>query len=153
MSINIQSPVSLSTAAIKQVRRQFSCSGFLLSSNTHPHPCFSFVPWSLAWLHCEGGFFPLPNTVTGYHNTWQTSEGSQSLLLFKFQVSIWDFWENPCPFSAWVQFLWGCCTAASQHPASPRAQNSKTPQNAAVPRHDHWLRSHITGWTQLLKLF
>lgn len=73
ISINIQSPVSRGTAGIKQVRRQFSCSGCLLSSNTHPHPCFSFVLWSLAWLYCEGRFFPLPNTVTRCHSTWHTS--------------------------------------------------------------------------------
>lgn len=37
MSLNIQSPVSLTTADTKQMREQFPCSGWLLSCNIHPH--------------------------------------------------------------------------------------------------------------------
>lgn len=37
MSLNIQSPVSLTTADTKQTREQFPCSGWLLSCNIHPH--------------------------------------------------------------------------------------------------------------------
>lgn len=57
VSINIQSPVSLTTADIKQMREQFPSSGWLLSCNIHPRLCFLGVLVLGLDLSCEGGIF------------------------------------------------------------------------------------------------
>lgn len=44
MSINMQSPVSLTTADIKQMREQIPSPGWLLSCSIHPH-LFFLGPW------------------------------------------------------------------------------------------------------------
>lgn len=72
ISLNIQSPVSLTTADTKQMREQFPCSGWLLSCNIHPH-LFSLSVLILGLVILWGRDSPLPYTVTEYHNTWQTS--------------------------------------------------------------------------------
>lgn len=152
MSIITQSPAPLSTAGINQMRRQFSCSGCLLSSKTHPHLCFSLVPWSLAWLYYEGGFF-VPSLIQsqGITTHGRPSKGVRPFFCLSPRSPFGFFRESPCPFCAGLQLLEKCCVVGSQHPASPHVQNSKISQNAAVPRHSLWLGSCITGWTLLLR--
>lgn len=141
MSINIQSRVSLTTADIKQMREKFSCSGWLLWCNIHPHLFFLSV-LVLGLVILRGRDFPFPYTVPGYHHRWQTSWGTPALLLFKFQIPILViclsfFRESPCSFCAGAQML------------SLDVQNRKISPNAAVLRQSHWVGSHMTGWTAI----
>lgn len=120
---------------------------------TFTHTCFSSVPWSLAWLLCEGGISPPSYSHrVSQHMADQLRDSIPSSLQapnLHFGDLFGFFRESPCSFCAGAQLLWQCCVAASQHPTSPHVQNRKIFSNAAVLGQSHWLGSHMTGWTAI----